>query len=206
MKKTIKRKLNILGNVLFFFILLLALLIGFFVLQGKLSGNVPSVFGNKLYVVLSGSMEPSIHVGSLIVVKSVDTTSLMTHDVITFNHLDSGKIITHRIVEITENSNARYFTTRGDANDTNDFESIRYENVIGKVVFTIPWIGSVINFANTKNGILFLVIIPGLLLVAFEFKKLFQYAILSDREKEAAKREKTDRNEEEYEEMVERRR
>lgn len=206
MKKIKKRKLNILGNILFYFILLLALMIVFFVLQVKLTGDAPSIFGNKLYAVLSGSMEPSIPIGSLIVVRNVDTDRLMTKDVITFNHLDSGKIITHRIIKITENGNERYFTTRGDANDTNDFESVKYVNVIGKVVFTIPFVGSVIDFANTKNGMLFLVIIPGFLLLVLEIQKLFKYAILNDRLKEAAKQATADITKKEDEEMVDKRR
>ncbi|MHB1455190.1 MAG: signal peptidase I [Saccharofermentanales bacterium] len=201
-----KRKLNIIGNVLFCLIFLLVMIIGFLAIQVKLSGAVPSIFGNRFYVVLSGSMEPSIHMGSLIVVKSVDTNALKIKDVITFNHLDSGKIVTHRIVKITEISDVRYFTTRGDANDTNDFESVKYENVIGKVGFSIPLVGSVINFASTKKGILFLVIIPGLLLFVFQIQKLFKYAIMNDRKKEAAKRAIADIEEKEEDEMVERRR
>ena len=182
-----KKALNITGNVLFISILIFSLLMIFFTFQAKTSGEVPSIFGYKLYVVLSGSMEPSMHTGSLAVVKEAPVTSLTVGDVITFRNLDSGKLITHRIVRVNNSGSMVDYTTRGDANDTDDFTAVKPEDIIGKVSYSVPFVGSFMEIARTKEGILAFVIIPGAIIMMLEVRKLFKYAILADRKKQAEK-------------------
>ena len=89
--------------------------------------------GLRVFAVLSGSMEPTYHTGSLIYVKSVDYKELQPGDVITFM-LDEDTIATHRIVEVvpdeTEPETLR-FRTKGDANDAVDGGLVHYKNVVG---------------------------------------------------------------------------
>ena len=111
------------------------------------------LFGFKPYTVLSGSMEPTYHVGSLIYVKSVDVTSLDVDDPITF-YIDEKTVATHRIIEVkpdSANPDARYFRTQGDANDTPD-DPIHSSSVIGKPIFTIPYLGYLSNFLQHPLG------------------------------------------------------
>lgn len=75
---------------------------------------LPGVIGFKSYRVLSASMEPEYHVGSLVYVKQVDVDSINTGDVITF-HISESNLVTHRVVE--KDSIRGGFITKGDANE-----------------------------------------------------------------------------------------
>lgn len=112
------------------------------------------LIGLQVYTVLSGSMEPNYHVGSLIYVKSVDYTTLASGDVITFM-LDESTIATHRIVDVVpdeDDPSVLRYRTKGDANDVEDGTLVHYKNVIGTPVFTIPYLGYVANYIQNPPG------------------------------------------------------
>jgi len=143
MSKTIKKIWNIISAVLVALAVLLAVaLVGV------------RLVGLKPYVVLSGSMEPTYHVGSLIYVKSVDYRELKVGDPITYM-IDKDTVVTHRIVEILPDEQdpevIRYFT-KGDANDTADGSSVHYRNIIGKPVFSLPGLGYLANYIQHPPG------------------------------------------------------
>ena len=110
--------------------------------------------GLRPLTVLSGSMEPTYHVGSLIYVKSVDYKDLKAGDVITFM-LDEDTLATHRIVEVVPDEDdpatVRY-RTKGDANESEDGSLVHYKNVVGTPVFTIPKLGYVANYIQNPPG------------------------------------------------------
>lgn len=110
--------------------------------------------GMQVFTVLSGSMEPTYHVGSLIYVKKVDYRELESGDVITFM-LDESTLATHRIVEVVpdeEDPTVLRYRTKGDANDAEDGSLVHYRNVVGTPVFTIPYLGYVANFIQNPPG------------------------------------------------------
>ena len=132
MSKTVKKIWNWITTVLVAVVVILALL-----LVGA------RLIGLQVFTVLSGSMEPTYHVGSLIYVKDVDPYELESGDVITFM-LDEDTVATHRIVEVVPDENDSTvvrFKTKGDANDAEDGSHVHYKNVIGSPVFTIPKMG-----------------------------------------------------------------
>ncbi|MDD6663899.1 MAG: signal peptidase I [Bulleidia sp.] len=143
MGKTIKKILNVISTILVVIVVVLALL-----LVGA------RFIGLNVYTVLSGSMEPTYHVGSLIYVKDVDTDELKAGDVITYM-LDEDTIVTHRIVDVipdeTDPSIIR-FQTKGDANDSVDGSLVHYKNVIGTPVFSIPKLGYLANYIQKPPG------------------------------------------------------
>ena len=107
------------------------------------------------YTVLSGSMEPTYHTGSLIYVKNVDPFELEAGDVITFM-LDEDALATHRIVEVVpdaEDPSTIRFVTKGDANEFIDGSMVHYKNIVGTPVFTIPYLGYLANFVQNPPGI-----------------------------------------------------
>lgn len=113
--------------------------------------------GLNTYVVLSGSMEPTYHTGSLLYVKSVDPQDLRVGDPITFM-LNEDTVATHRIIEILpdeEDSSVLRFRTQGDANDAPDGTPVHYKNVIGKPVFSVPYLGYFANFVQNPPGLYF---------------------------------------------------
>lgn len=142
--------------------------------------------GLQVYTVLSGSMEPTYRTGSVIYVKSVDYTTLQEGDPITFM-MDEETIATHRIVEVIpdlEEDGTIRFRTKGDANEVPDGNPVHYRNVIGKPVFSIPYLGYVAAYIQNPPGT-YVAIAAGaaLLLLAF-IPDLFD-------DKEKPKKEKT---------------
>lgn len=112
------------------------------------------IVGLQPYVVLSGSMEPTYHVGSLIYVKPVDYRELKTGDPITYM-MSEDTVVTHRIVEVLvdeEDPNTIRYFTQGDANDVPDGTSVHYKNIIGKPVFSLPYLGYVSNYIQNPPG------------------------------------------------------
>ena len=143
MNKTVKRIWNWITTALVAIVVVLALL-----LVGA------RLIGLQVFTVLSGSMEPTYHVGSLIYVKEVDPYELESGDVITFM-LDEDTVATHRIVEVVPDENDSTvvrFKTKGDANAAEDGSLVHYKNVIGSPVFTIPKMGYVANYIQNPPG------------------------------------------------------
>lgn len=110
--------------------------------------------GLQVFTVLSGSMEPVYHVGSLIYVKTVDPADLVVGDDISFM-LDEDTVATHRIVGIVPDENdpsVLRFRTKGVANEQEDGSLVHYKNVIGKPIFTIPYLGYIANYIQNPPG------------------------------------------------------
>ena len=106
------------------------------------------------YVVLSGSMEPTYHTGSLIYDKKVDPFTLKEGDVITFM-VSEDTLATHRIVGVVPDEDEPgtiRFRTKGDANDAEDGTLVHYKNVVGTPVFTIPYLGYFSNWITHAPG------------------------------------------------------
>ena len=105
---------------------------------------IPMIFGYHPVVVLSGSMEPTYKIGSIIYYKSVSLEDLKEEDVITYV-VKSGEFVSHRIVSI----DGELIETKGDANAVSDANKVHYENVKGKVAETsLPYIGNYIKIVN----------------------------------------------------------
>lgn len=115
------------------------------------------------YAVLSGSMEPQYAVGSLIYVKDIEPNNIQVGDPITFVLNEDLIVATHRVVEITPEGS---FITKGDSNESIDGTSVHPKNVLGKPLFSIPYLGYLSVFLSSKQGKVVLGIIAILLLVS----------------------------------------
>ena len=128
------------------------------------------LIGYQPYCVLSGSMEPTYHTGSLIYVKKADPQDIKVGDPITFVLDENLTVATHRVIEIDEAD--RHFYTKGDANEYPDASPVHFNNLIGRPSFTIPYMGYVANYIQNPPGryiaiaaaavILLLIFIPDL--------------------------------------------
>ena len=136
---------NIISTILLIVLLLIAAIL-----------YLPKIFGITPMVVLSGSMEPTYPVGSLIFVSNTEASELEVGDKITFYFNKSSTVVTHRIKE--KNADEKYFVTKGDNNNTVDGEKLPYSEVIGKASdFAIPFMGYLAVYLNTTSGIILLV-------------------------------------------------
>lgn len=131
-----------------------------FVLYAAISGrneNGIAVGPYGVAVIITGSMEPAIRTGSLIVIKSVSEDNLAAGDIITYKPIEGrSDLVTHRIIDEASEDNS--FITQGDANDIPDFNPVYYDSIVGKVIFTIPLLGYLINFLKTPQGIVLLIL------------------------------------------------
>lgn len=110
--------------------------------------TIPNFMGYDVYNVVSGSMEPTIPVGSIIYVKEIDPAEIETGDIIAFHSGDS--VIMHRVTEnkVVEGS----FVTKGDANNGEDMNDVPYEDLIGIVVRHIPILGQLLILFGSTFG------------------------------------------------------
>jgi len=172
MKKGFLRVWNGFTSVLVALVVILAIL-----LAGVRLG------GLRVFSVLSGSMEPTYHVGALIYVKDVDPYELKTGDVITYLIADDT-VVTHRIAGVVpdeEDPTIIRFRTKGDANEVEDGTLTHYQNVVGTPVFTIPYLGYLAAFIKDPPGT-YIAIAAGLVLLVL----VFLPDLLSDSEEEQA--------------------
>ena len=121
------------------------------VLAACLSLVIPKLAGYDGYVVVSGSMEPNIPVGSIVYSKEVDPALLRSGDVIVFIDETRGSTpITHRVV--SNNPFTKSIITKGDANANQDANPVSYDNVIGLVTMHIPRVGFTAAMFTTRLG------------------------------------------------------
>lgn len=114
--------------------------------------TVPRLMGYEVYVVVSGSMEPAIPVGSALYVEAAAPEEVAAGDVIAF--YDRGVVITHRVVEnhVVEGE----FITKGDANAENDMAPVPYGALIGRMARSVPYLGNVMAVCSGTKGKIYL--------------------------------------------------
>lgn len=129
----------------------------------------PTVVGWQGVVVLSGSMEPTLKTGGIAFVEPVDTSTIKAGDVITYTHPErANSQITHRVVEVFEESGFLRFRTKGDANTDIDQEPVPESAVVGKVQLTVPYVGRLVQSLRDRETYYIFVGIPASLLILSE--------------------------------------
>ncbi len=119
--------------------------------------KTPDFFGFKSFVIVSGSMEPTILKGDAILVREVPEEDIKINDIISF--VQDGTNVTHRIIAVTEEDGVKKYTTKGDNNNAEDREKITYEQIEGKYQFKINQFGIVVNLIKSKFTLILLILI-----------------------------------------------
>lgn len=183
-----KRTLKVLGNLVSVTLLIVTLSLALFGIKSKLDGGTPNFAGYKAYVVLTGSMVPVFDPGSIVVVKNFSSQQVSKGDIITFKEPgDSTRIVTHRVAEIKKDNGGLSFITKGDANDGPDKDPIPAGNLIGKVTYSMPYVGYLADFVKTKKGMVIFLVIPGLIYILYELRNI--YKILGEYESKHTSKE-----------------
>lgn len=129
----------------------------------------PKILGWQGVIVLSGSMEPELPTGGLAFVKPMAASEIQVNDILTHRpNPNSDTLITHRVVERIDGPDGLAFRTKGDANEAADLELIPASNVVGRVVFGLPYIGSLVDGLKDRSMFYLIVGIPALLLIVNE--------------------------------------
>lgn len=169
----LRRRINVLITVL----LILAVLLCLFVVIQVLGKGYVNIAGYSLFRVVTGSMEPTIPVGSLLISKQVEMDAVQVRDIICFRAQDSailGKMMTHRVVDVLNGADGSVmFETRGDANLASDGYLVTQTNFVGKVIWYTganSVLSEVFSFFTNKVGFLACIVFPCLLLAGLILK------------------------------------
>ena len=140
-----------------------------------LAAAVPVAFGGKSFSVMSGSMEPSISTGDLVITKTISPRDAANGDIVTFNDPQKkGRLLTHRVATSAPNGDNFSFVTKGDANNTVERWSVPAGGTIGQVMFRLPKLGYALSFTRTPVARMALITIPALLLAGFALMSIWR--------------------------------
>ena len=166
-QKNMRKILKIIEYSFFCVVLLLFLLcvINFLSVKNKLPLSV------RLFSVQSGSMAPRVPVGGIVITSK--SPSYQKGDIISFlQNNNINNIVTHRIHSINSQKNNITYKTKGDANKSPDTDTITNSQIIGKVIFTLPFLGFFTSYTQSLQGLIFFIIIPATVLVYHELLNL----------------------------------
>lgn len=215
----IHRAVSLLVTVL----LIMAVLLCLYVTIQVLSDGFVNIGGYMMFRVVTGSMEPTIHVGSLLITREVDISAVALNDIVCFRTQEAeiwGKVVTHRVVDLVSMADgSTVLMTKGDANLVSDSYYVGRDNLIGKVVWYTgddSALASVFAFFTNEIGFLACIVLPCLLLVSLILRDCVKNIRLEleqamEEMDEAAEEDNDWRNDplcgmtqEEYQEMYER--
>ncbi len=149
--------------------------LGFFsIIAVLLIVSVFPITGNiKFMTVKSGSMEPNIKLGSVVLVKP--NKDYKIGDVITFKPEGETEMsFTHRLYQIKMNDGQTRYITKGDANNGPDQREVLEKEIIGKVLFSVPFLGRILEAVRKPFGFMLVIIIPSAIIIFDEIKKIWQ--------------------------------
>ena len=170
--------------------------------------KIPSIMGVEVLQVVSESMKGTLNINDVIIAKKVEVKSLNVGDIIVFKK--DGAVITHRITNIVKRYDKLEFETKGDANNTPDKGTVKEENIEGKYICTIKYIGNILKFIKTPIGLTLVVTIPIITMLfvimkerratelkAIRREKRLKYDIEYEKLEKAQKQEEQDKSTEE---------
>jgi signal peptidase len=135
---------------------------------------LPNAFGMRSFTDRSGSMEPAIHVGDVVIDKKISPLDARSGDVVTFSDPSGEKrLITHRIRSLRATGNVVHVVTKGDANNTVERWTVPANGRIGRVVLRVWKIGYPLVYVHSRYGLIGLVAIPALLLCLLELRRIW---------------------------------
>lgn len=157
-----KKRVSTLGKVLYIILIILIynlVLVGIsFISKQDFNG----FFGYKAYNITTNSMEPTINIGDIIIVKKVNNEDKIKNgDIISFRK--NSEVVTHRIIDITETNGEKRYITKGDNNNIPDLEKLSFSQIEGVKVISIPYLGRIVEFL--ENQIIFLIVILIILII-----------------------------------------
>ena len=112
-----------------------------------------NLFGFRQYIVATGSMEPKYKVGDLVFIRKTPEEKIKIGDIINYISENGTDTITHRVTDIIKKDGQTYYQTKGDNNNSEDPELVKYRQVKGKLVFKISKLGTIITNLLTGTGI-----------------------------------------------------
>ena len=188
MKANKKSRINILGIVIIIVFLPLLVINTTLIIKSYINPNeAPDFLGYKPFIVLSGSMEPTIMTGDLVIIQKCNTKELKEGDIIAFR--SGTSVITHRILKSTIENGKTMFITKGDNNNTEDRNPVALSDVEGIYVTRIPKLGNFAMFLQTTVGSILFISIPFILFIITDVNQRRKETKLQKQKQEKLERE-----------------
>lgn len=168
---TTHKILNIIGTIMCIVLIPILVINCTLILKSFMNKDeVPSVGGYLPLIVLTDSMYPEIESGDLIICHTEDAANIKDGDIVAFFDPagNGSSIVTHRVLEVTEENGGIAFRTKGDANNTEDKMLVPAENLVGVYQNRIPGAGNIAMFMQSTTGLIVCVVLPIILLVAYD--------------------------------------
>ena len=138
---------------------------------------LPFGFGGRPYTVLTGSMEPAIAPGDVVISTRIDPSDARPGDVVTFRDpQDANRLITHRVRSKRAEGRHIRFVTKGDANNTTEDWRVGAAGHVSRVSYRVPAVGRLALMAQSRGGMIALVVVPLLLLGLHEIARIWRPA------------------------------
>lgn len=187
----IKKAILTLINILSVLIIVAAVAVLCLVLLTR-PGEAPSFGGYTVFRVTTGSMAPTYDTDSLILVKKTDPGEIKVGDVISFYSADptlDGAVNTHRVTVVTKDGNRWEYTTKGDANNTEDQYGTDSEALVGKVVASSLLLGKLARLVSNPLVFIPVILIPLVVILVSNVIHTVRLAgkIAKDEEEQAVK-------------------
>lgn len=170
-----KKVLSIIGNCLVYLILAVSVFMMLFTMisVNTFNRNDRQLFGYRAYIVLSDSMSATdFNAGDVVLVKSVDPTTLREGDIISYtseNVENYGETVTHKIRRQTIDENGDPgFITYGTTTGQDDETVVTYPFILGKYMFRLPQVGTFFQFLKTTQGYIICILIPFMMLILYQ--------------------------------------
>ncbi len=141
--------------------------------------HVAPLTGHTPLIIRGGSMEPSIPLGSLVLVQAIDAATVSIDDFLTVR-FDNGVVVTHRVTRLVDSAAERMFEMRGDANETVDASLVPARALVGRVHLVAPLLGYLLFLLSQPSG--------GLAAMSLLAMALLAYWLLEDMEQASLSR------------------
>lgn len=172
---------SIAGDIILVILLACAAVLLYALIQMRVTGKAPELAGRQFYIVAGSGMEPAFGPGSLLAVKAVKPEDLTVDDVIIFTDPANPAQSSVSRIAAVNSAEGLTFTIRGDASGVDEPAPVPGESILGIGEFTIPYAGYILDFARTRSGLIYMLLVPALLIVIFEFGKLLRSAALLEK-------------------------
>ena len=190
-----KRLASLLSYAITTLLLLMVAGVAMLSVSARLAGDrVPTIGDRKVLNVLSGSMEPAIRTGDVIIVRPLSPGEepregdVITFRAVTLEGSHPQMLITHRVVgAILVNGRPTAYITKGDANEGEDLTPVTREAIVGVYGWRVPYFGYITSFTRTPLGIVLMLVIPGLILIAGEVRKVYRVLLADELAKASPK-------------------
>ena len=184
------KALKIIGNIIYYILLALVILILAVVILQRVSKNNASIGGIRIFNIVTESMFPEYQIGDVLISKKIEPSKIKVGDDLVYLGTEqgfAGRVVTHRVVDIEESDGKYRFHTKGLANEVED-PVVQENQIYGIVIYKTYILSFITKIINNIYGFYFLIFIPLTILIIVKFVK-----IRNEKEKDDSKENETDK-------------